>query len=745
VMRLTLVLAIAPGLFAQSPQVAHCIDLRHHGDPQSRACFERLSHSADLATRAEGLWGIGDYYNANEAFRAAYKADTAKKNIDVRLRWGLFYLDRYQPVDAKDLIQEALAIDPNNAHAMLALARVAAESFEGAAADLAEKALKADPKLYQAHELLARMALEDDEPAKADEEAHKALDISPEALDAMAVLASIDLLAHKPSTPWLDRALKINPAYGETYAIVGHFFIIKMRYTAGIAAYRKAIAIDPNLQSVRSELGVNLMRVGQEEEAHRMLEEAYNAGYKSPETVNSLRLLDTLAKFKTFKTPTTILRLDPKEADLLRPYMQAELDRVIAAYEKKYKMKLKGPVELEVYPNHDDFAAHTTAMPGLGALGATFVYSPSEGTWASSIAIDSPSARKPGTFHWASTLWHEMSHVFVLQATSDFSEGSPDPRVPRWFTEGLAVYEESAVSPDWGDRMDTEDIMAIKNKKLLPIADLDRGFIHPTYPTQVVVSYFQGGKICSFIVEKWGYDKILDMIRDYSGSTTTAAVIEKEFKIKPEEFDRQFFAWLDAQTKKTVDGFDDWRKGLLAVAESAKAKQLDDVIAQGHKIRDIYPDYVEPGSVYEFLADAYLAKNDKAAAIAELKRYNTIGGRDPATIKKLASLEAEQGDKRAAAATLERLTYIYLKDEDLHKRLGDLWFDLGNATGAIREYQAVVDGGAIDMAGAHYQLAKALNAAHRTDEARNEVLSSLEVAPGYRPAQKLLLELNVKQ
>ena len=51
--------------------------------------------------------------------------------------------------------------------------------------------------------------------------------------------------------------------------------------------------------------------------------------------------------------------------------------------------------------------------------------------------MDSPSGRKPGSFHWASTLWHEMSHVFTLTAT--------DHRVPRWFTEGMAVHEETAV------------------------------------------------------------------------------------------------------------------------------------------------------------------------------------------------------------------------------------------------------------------------------------------------------------
>ena len=49
--------------------------------------------------------------------------------------------------------------------------------------------------------------------------------------------------------------------------------------------------------------------------------------------------------------------------------------------------------------------------------------------------MDSPSARKPGDFHWGTTLWHEMSHVYILTATHI--------RVPRWFTEGLAVHEET--------------------------------------------------------------------------------------------------------------------------------------------------------------------------------------------------------------------------------------------------------------------------------------------------------------
>jgi tetratricopeptide (TPR) repeat protein len=718
-------------LSAQAPAtpaaVLPCEALRHHGDPGARACYQRLTRSTDPAVQAEGLWGVGDFRAANDAFRAASKL--RPKDPAPRVRWGRMYLDHWQAQDASDLFGEALKLQENYAPALLGMALVAGENFEGQAIQFADRALARDAKLVEAQELIARVTLEDNNPDKAALAARKALEISPEALDAMALLGTIDMLADKKDSPWMMRALQVNPNYGSAYATAAHFFIINRRYEEGIALYRKALDLDPMLTKARSDMGVNLMRLGQEEEARQQLEQCYNSGYQDPETVNSLRLLDSYKDYVTFKTLTTVLRLHKKEATLLRPYFQSELERALATYEKKYKYKLAKPVQLEVYPNHEDFAVRTLGMPGLGALGVTFGYV---------VAMDSPSGRKPGQFHWASTMWHELSHVYVLEMTNH--------KVPRWFTEGLAVYEETGNgNADWGDRLDPETINAIKTKKLLPIADLDRGFIHPTYPAQVTVSYFQGGKICNFIDQKWGYDKLVAMIHDFGDNKTTVEVIEKELQLKPEDFDKQFLAWLDGQTKRTVDGFDDWRKRIRMVAEDSRAKNWDFVISEGESIRDLYPDYVETGSIYEFIANAWVAKGDKAKAMAELGRYADAGGRDPRLLGQLSSLQAEQGQKRAAAKTLDRLNMIYLEDDEAHQKLGDLDLDLGNAPGAIREYQAVLAGKPIDPAAAHYGLARAYVSAKRTADAREEVISALEAAPGFKPAQKLLLELNGKE
>jgi cellulose synthase operon protein C len=70
-----------------------------------------------------------------------------------------------------------------------------------------------------------------------------------------------------------------------------------------------------------------------------------------------------------------------------------------------------------------------------------------------------------------------------------------------------------------------------------------------------------------------------------------------------------------------------------------------------------------------------------------------------------------------------------------------LWFAQSNYPGAIREYSAVVALNPLDKAGAHFKLAQAYYASGQKDKAEESVLAALEAAPGYRPAQKLLLEI----
>jgi Flp pilus assembly protein TadD len=447
--------------------------------------------------------------------------------------------------------------------------------------------------------------------------------------------------------------------------------------------------------------------------------------YRNPATVNSLRLLDTYKDFQTSRDATTILRLNRKENDLLLPYVRDELHTILETYSKKYGMTLPAPVQLELYPNHEDFAVRTMGMPGLGALGVTF---------GEVVAMDSPSGRKPGDFNWGATLWHEMSHVFIITATNQ--------RVPRWFTEGLAVHEEGQRAPEWADRVTPDVLLAIREKKLLPIARLDRGFVFPDYPNQVLVSYFQGGSICDFIQDKYGADKLLGMVHSYTAKATTADAIQQNLQVSTDDFDKAYLAWIDAKYGNEARQFDAWRAALKALVAAGNAKQYDAVIAQAPQVIRMYPEYVGDASAYELLADAQAARADKKAEAETLLQYVQHGGEQPSQMKRLAKLQEDSGDKAAAAATLHRALYIYpVGDTELHQHLGALLLDTKQYDGAVREYGAVVASNPVDKAGASFQLAQAYMAAGRRDKAEESVLAALEAAPDYRPAQKLLLDL----
>ncbi len=736
-MRLSLIGILTIGaLLAQRPQVKKatgvpydrakakkCWDLREADEKvAATTCFVGLMGEKSPALAAEGIWGMGKYEDAMKTFDLAL--EQYPQDPYVRVRFGELFFSRFNRAEAVKLISEALEIEKGNPTAMMALAKILSKGFDSKATELAKAAAEADPGMVEARELLAQLALENSDEAKAIEEANKALSINAKSLPAMATLGSIELLKNK-ETDQFEKILKINPKYGGGWYLAGHYFILNRRYEEGIEFFRKAVAVKPDLWEAREQLGINLMRIGKPVEAREQLEMAYDASYHSSEVINSLRLMDTYKNFESYKFEGGELRLDKKEAAILEPYFEEEVRRARKTYEAKYKMKLDAPLEVEVYPNHDDFAVRTMGMPGLGATGVSF---------GPVVAMDSPSARKGGDYHWASTLWHELSHSYIL-VKSKFL-------VPRWFTEGISVHEETQASPEWGDPVEPAILMAIKDKRFLPVADLDSGFVRPKDPMQIGISYFQAGQALDWIVKTYGQDTVNAMVVSFANRKTTPEVIEMHLKLTPKEFDAKLLDFIQSRYGKPAENLKELRAAIEGANKAVAKKDWDTAIAEGKKATDGYPPTAVVSTAYEAMAKAYLAKNDKAKAREVLREYAKTSGRDPDTLKKLAELEAESGDKAMAAAALKRLIYIApVGDEDLHRKLGEYYLDLKQPDRALPAFLAQLASKPVDPAGAYYNLARSYVALSRPKEAQDALFQSLELAPGFKPAQKLLLEL----
>jgi tetratricopeptide (TPR) repeat protein len=175
-----------------------------------------------------------------------------------------------------------------------------------------------------------------------------------------------------------------------------------------------------------------------------------------------------------------------------------------------------------------------------------------------------------------------------------------------------------------------------------------------------------------------------------------------------------------------------------------KALQMKDwnkAIASAQRALEIQAVDVEDGSPYVPLAQAQFALGRKADAVATLAAFWKNGGHDPQALARLASEYYALGRKAEAIEVMQSINYVAPFDEAQHGQLGDWLMEQNRAQDALTEYRVALALQPADAATAHYRLARALVALERNKEARSAVLRALEIAPSFRPAQQLLLQL----
>lgn len=726
----------------KSDALAECDSLYWRGEKQSSTgCFQTLlQNDPDAAIRAEAAWALGDLHAANRLFRSAAAARPA--DATVLTRWGDLFADSHQDAEAIELYRDALQVDDENAFAMLGAARVLTGAFSKEAnaylEPLLTNATLAEGAKLGAWLLTARMALENDNL----EEAEESLAIA-EALveknawpplEVYALRAAADLINEQAASPWTERSLDYNPVYGDIYAVPAHFYVISRRYRQAIDLYQKAVDIEPGLASAHVDLGVNLLRDNQFSRARKHLEQAHEVDPFSPIAVNTLRLLDSFENFKLVEDPAPgtqsaelpiVMRLHRDEAAAIEPYAIELTRQSIAEFSQRYDFELREPAVIEMYPDHEDFAVRTAGMPGIGILGATFGYV---------VAMDSPSARSTDQFQWGTTLWHEMAHVFTLEAS--------DHLVPRWFSEGVSVFEEWRSGPTPGVRIPMSVYGAMRDDRLLPIATLDQGFIRPSYPDQVIVSYMQAGLVCQFIDAQFGDDKLALMLKQFAAGLDTVETIAAVLDLSAPQFDRDFERFVQREHGEVLVALDAWQEAHAGLANRAGNEDWQGVIDDAAAVIELHPGYVEPDSPYLMLARAHDELDAPDKALDALREFWQRGGFDPGALKRLATRLEESGQAAEAIAALKTVTYVQPLDESLHEQLGRLLLAEGDGKAALREYEILLALEPHDKANAYLRVAEAHQAIGNIDQSRNYVLQALDFAPGFRPAQRLLLELS---
>ena len=721
-------LAVATGAHADTTP-EDCRRVGYTDRAASAECYRGLLLDPSIAVRAEALWGLGDWQGANSAFRAAVSA--APGDPEVRARWGRLYLEAHQDADAEDLFREALELDGAHVEARVGLAEVAAGRFDVRARAIANSVLEGVPDHPGARFVLARGALTVGDVAAGREFVLPVVESEdPGArLEAMALLAAADHLEGEIPSSWTGRALNESPHHGSVFETVAHFYVITRRYEEAVAMLERAVEVDPRLYSAHAALGINLLRVNRFDDAQRHLARSFEGDPYDSEVVNTLRMLDSLHRFDLTEGARLVLRTHKEETGALEGYVRRLVDDAIATMGARYGHVVEEAVVIELYPHHDDFAVRTSGLPGLGILGATF---------GDVIAMDSPSARGiDDGFDWASALWHELAHVVTLNATGNL--------VSRWFSEGISVLEEwrtgpsRSTGPSRGRSVPLDFIEAVRGNRLLPVEHLDGGFMQPDTPNRVALSYVQAGLLCEYMEDTWGVGALARVLAAYADGEDTPGAIRRGLELAPLALDEGFDAYLDARFGD-VDP-DRFRAKVRSASAHLKAEAWSAAAEAAREAATVYPDYVGPASAWPLLAEAEASRGRIVEASVALTEYWRRGGRAPGTLRRLVEW-LRSGERPADALPVQRsLALVAPLVPEERRRLGDFLTEAGQYEDAILEYQAHLALRPHDRADAHYRIARAYQGAERLAAARRHVLYALEIAPRFRAALALLLEI----
>lgn len=718
----------------------------------------RVQASQSLGDVAVAAWRRGYVQDAKDIFIDATDPKLGEVSLETLGNFGYLFLAKYNATEALNVFRDCLKVNRFYPRALtgIALAKKYENDFE--AETYARVALKVNPNLVPALNMLAELAIESESHEEALKYINAALTINPANLETLSLQAVCCYFRGDVSgfAEIERKILAINPSYGRFYYTLAENLVSRRKYQEAVDFNRKAVALDPELWAAYVSLGMNLTRVGNLEEGRRAIQKAFDGDPFNVWAFNSLDLLDQMDTFVRSRSEHFSFLMSKEDALVLSSYAPELAEEAFAKLTQRYGFKPSGPLQVEIFPDHGGFAVRTLGLPGLGgALGVCF---------GKVVVIDSPRAHKAGAFNWGSTLWHEFTHVMTLQMSNY--------NIPRWYSEGLSDYEESRARPGWGDSLTSLFIKAYKEGKLLKVSELNSGIMRPQNPEQIMLSYYQAGLVCQWIEEKFGFEKIRQSLHLFSENKTPEEVFRRTLGLDTAGMDAGYASFLDlrigdlaAHVSFAQSNAIPETDAMAAANEDALAKQLQsnpkDFFANLHmgmRLRNqganaeaevclknaqrLFPQYVEPGNPYQLLGEMYLESKRIEAALDEYVAWSRLDGnaRDP--LIKAAEIYRNRKDWASAAKMLELSIYIHPYDQDMLRKLGEAATESGKWPTAIAAFRALVGLNPADPAGAHLELAQALLASGKRQEAKHEVLRALEIAPTFIKAQELLLKLS---
>lgn len=627
----------------------------------------------------------------------------------------------------------ALRINENLPQAHLGLGEVALEHWNFEQAEQrAELALKVNPRYAPAIHLLANKFLLERRYGRTVDTCERALAINSNDLTALSISAAARTCQHDERSARLmaSRVAAINPKCALFHRVLGDALAGIRQYAASEQEYLKAIELDPTDANARTELGMMYMQWGVEAKARDVLEAAWALDPFNERTKFTLDLLESLEKFDRFETAHFIVKYDAARDPTMGEFIAAYLEDIYETVTGDYDTRLSSKTIIELFPTHRAFGVRITGKPWIHTIGAST---------GRVIALASPrDTSHLGPYNLARVLKHEFTHTVTLEATQN--------RIPHWFTEGLAVYQEDAPRSFTWCAMLAE---SVRRDQLFTLESIDWGFIRPRRPNDRQLAYAQSEWMCEYIVERFGYDAINAMIRRFRKGQTLSDVFSEHLGIEPNDFDRDFRAWaarhvarwgFDLTPPESVDElralaeakkenanvagrlaraeFDDgdFERALAAARRAIELDEnepnglevLSSVLAmytrkeESEAVRRAYDDEAMPAlerllkvdpdgwTAPKYLAEIALRRDNFDRAVELLKQLQRLSPIDPASWRGLAGIYLQRGNYDPALPQLLELARIEENDAAVRAQIASIYRRRGRLREALYWYRSAL-------------------------------------------------------
>ena len=645
----------------------------------------------------------------------------------------------------------------------------------------APKEASAEPRF---HYLMAQ-AFGDDDRSQAAKSLDEALRINPRHVDSLLLKIDglIDSERYPDAAKVIDQVVAVNPSEPRAWAyvavlahlrgdrdgeaaarrsalqpwaanpevdsLIGRKLSQKYRFAEGAVYQRKALEMDADFLPAKIQLSQALLRLGEEGEGWRLVEEVFAADGYNVVAYNLMNLRERLAKFRTLTEEGIVVRMDPREADLYGPRVLALLKRAKATLCAKYSVMLPSTVIVEIFPQKKEFAVRTFGLPGAdGLLGVCF---------GRVITANSPASQGEQPSNWEAVLWHEFCHAVTLCKSHN--------RMPRWLSEGISVYEEGKQDPAWRSSLNPRFRAMILGNELTVLSQLSAAFLAPKSAIHIQFAYYESALAVEFLVQIAGLPALNGILDDLGAGKTINEVLPTRTRMTLVKLDEAFSKFARQKAESVASGVT-WEETDLADDASSQAvaewlknhprsfrgrqrlaarlvaeRRWPEAKAVLLELKALYPEYTGADNAYVLLASVCKhtsAVDEEHAVLEELAERD--GDALPAYLR-LMELDEAAGNWEGVARNAHRLLAVNPLIPAPHRHLARAAEHLDRRDEAIAAYRALSLLDDTDPAEVHYRLAKLLSLAGKKVEARREVLKSLEEAPRFLESHKLLLDL----